>query len=65
MKHRWQTYGEDIDIFAYMVGEYHNGPRCVTCGFGFCHHCNPGGYETACGTPTIPADDANLVDPAF
>jgi len=32
---------------AYFSG-YHNGPRCVICGYYFCVHCNPGGPETDC-----------------
>jgi len=27
------------DIFAYEGGQYCNGPKCETCGYGFCHHC--------------------------
>ncbi len=38
--HEWQRDGEAIDIFAYQGGgDYHNGPRCVKCGYGFCQHC--------------------------
>jgi hypothetical protein len=29
----------DVDIFAFTEGDYHNGPRCSVCGYGFCHHC--------------------------
>lgn len=38
--HVWKIdeYG-DVDLFAYYLGDYHNGPLCVNCGFGFCHHC--------------------------
>ena len=31
-------YGKSVNIFAYEIG-YHNGPRCVNCGYEFCHHC--------------------------
>lgn len=38
--HKWVTEEDgDIDIFAYNPSEYHNGPRCEACGYGFCHHC--------------------------
>lgn len=37
--HEWLTNDDgSIDIFGYDAG-YHNGPRCVKCGYGFCHHC--------------------------
>ena len=38
--HEWQR-NEDgsIDIFAYNHADPHNGPRCVKCGYGFCHRC--------------------------
>jgi len=29
----------NVDIFAYDY-DYHNGPRCIKCGYGFCHHCS-------------------------
>ena len=32
-------YGKETDWFAYEAGEYHNGPVCKKCGYGFCHHC--------------------------
>lgn len=41
MGHVWETEDGSIDIFAYSVGSIHNGPRCVNCGYGFCHHCQP------------------------
>lgn len=28
-----------VDHFATTSGEYHNGPECETCGYGFCEHC--------------------------
>lgn len=39
--HIWKR-DEDgsLDIFAYNLSEYCNGPRCVKCGYGFCHHCH-------------------------
>ena len=38
--HVWKTndYDRGIDIFGYDCGD-HNGPVCVNCGYGFCHHC--------------------------
>lgn len=62
-KHRWKMCGyeenDEIDDFAYGVG-YHNGPECVDCGFYFCQHCDPEGYETECGTPAIPGQASKL-----
>lgn len=52
MKHKWQKNDYDkrtVDMFAYEAGEYHNGPRCVRCGAGFCHHCHPERMNEACG----------------
>lgn len=44
-KHSWKKdFDGKIDIFAYSKG-FCNGPRCVICGEGFCHHCNPNVYE--------------------
>ena len=40
--HVWATYEDDpneVDIFAYTRGTIHNGPVCINCGYGFCHHC--------------------------
>lgn len=38
--HVWQTDEDgDVEIFAYNPSEYHNGPLCINCGYGFCHHC--------------------------
>jgi hypothetical protein len=57
--HTWITYADNdaafegneaIDIFAYEQGEYHNGPRCKVCGYGFCHHCNKGPQVDCTGT---------------
>jgi hypothetical protein len=48
-KHEWKGDADGSrDIFAYEEGDYHNGPCCVRCHFGFCHHCNPAGYDTPC-----------------
>ena len=38
--HVWKQNGPDgvIDIFGFESGSC-NGPICVNCGYGFCHHC--------------------------
>lgn len=48
-KHDWYRNKDgEIDIWAVDVG-YHNGPMCRRCGFSFCEHCNPDGYnDTNC-----------------
>jgi hypothetical protein len=63
-KHTWKTQDwdgpdGDIDLFAYEAG-YHNGPECADCGFFFCHHCDPDGYETECGEPARPGDPSKI-----
>jgi len=59
-QHKWikHSYDSETDIFAAenMPSDYHNGPKCSECGFEFCHHCNPEGYDTKCGTKSIKAD---------
>lgn len=38
--HVWQKDEDgDIDIFGH-ESDPHNGPVCVRCGYGFCHHCH-------------------------
>lgn len=51
--HVWQVEGGEVDIFAYNPADPHNGPRCVNCGYGFCHHCYEGPLEDcpAAGEP--------------
>lgn len=41
--HVWKRndYDRSIDIFGKSAG-HHNGPVCVNCGYGFCHHCQTG-----------------------
>jgi hypothetical protein len=47
-KHRWQKLPDgEINTFADSCG-FCNGPRCVECGFSFCEHCNPDGYNSEC-----------------
>ena len=60
-KHIWLKSGKDIEIFAYTAGEYHNGPKCKVCGFNFCHHCFPKGYETTCPHPALGSDSSKLI----
>lgn len=43
--HIWKRDPSDgsVDIFAYTSdGDHCNGPQCVKCGYGFCHHCHQG-----------------------
>jgi len=40
--HRWKYDDEYLDILGYYPGDPHNGPICVACGYGFCHHCLDG-----------------------
>ena len=44
-EHDWET-DEDgkIDEWA-MEYEYHNGPMCKRCGYSFCVHCKPNGWN--------------------
>lgn len=38
--HIWELNKEGtVAIFAYNPYDPHNGPKCVVCGYGFCHHC--------------------------
>lgn len=44
-EHDWERDEEGkIDEFA-TVYEYHNGPRCNRCGYSFCIHCTPSGWD--------------------
>lgn len=39
--HEWKLDEEGkVDILGYNPGCPHNGPVCVKCGYGFCHHCH-------------------------
>ena len=40
--HKWAVIEgtDELDIMAYTDGVMCNGPRCVKCGYGFCHHCS-------------------------
>lgn len=48
--HLWQVdeFG-DVDTFAFNH-EPHNGPKCMTCGYHFCHHCKSE-PEKECSNP--------------
>ena len=59
-KHKWIKEGKEINVFAYEEGKYHNGPKCLVCGFGFCHHCYPEGYDTKCPCSSLGSDDSKL-----
>jgi hypothetical protein len=59
-QHKWQIRNGEPDIFAYAEG-YHNGPKCIVCGYYFCQHCNPNGWNTSCGSiDPEPGDDAKV-----
>ena len=46
-------YNDEIDNFGYEAG-YHNGPICVFCHSGFCHHCSEAHeYEMCSKAPII------------
>lgn len=72
-KHNWITkgerYGESTENpnAPYLHGaedlgsDYHNGPKCKTCGFEFCHHCNPEAYNTECGTSSMKGDESKIM----
>jgi hypothetical protein len=50
--HTWETDGNGkINVFALDAG-YHNGPRCTSCGYSFCEHCQAGRPIEACPRPT-------------
>ena len=44
-EHDWEL-NEDgtIDEFA-IAFDYHNGPACQRCGYNFCVHCDPDGWN--------------------
>lgn len=38
-EHDWlKNEDGSVDIFA-MDADTHNGPRCIRCNYGYCHHC--------------------------
>lgn len=39
---------EELDIFFYGGGYYHNGPGCSVCGWGCCWHCDRVGVIPEC-----------------
>jgi len=47
-QHDWRREDGEIDIFAFNPHDPHNGPSCVRCGEGFCHHCEPDCYRYEC-----------------
>lgn len=48
-KHLWRIDPDtgEVDEFAICNG-YHNGPVCEKCGYFFCEHCNPDGWNDEC-----------------
>jgi hypothetical protein len=57
-QHAWKRDEDgDIDIFA-ADDAPHNGPVCVRCGEGFCHHCNPDCYREVCPAVDLSAGGA-------
>lgn len=47
-EHKWRMKYGEIDRFAFESG-FCNGPVCERCGYSFCVHCNPDGFdEQAC-----------------
>lgn len=44
-EHDWETDEDgNINEFA-MEYEFHNGPSCNRCGYSFCMHCKPNGWN--------------------
>ncbi len=44
-EHQWRRTEEGkIDEFAMYV-DYHSGPVCERCGYSFCEHCEPNGWD--------------------
>lgn len=44
-EHDWERDEDgEIDEFA-MNYEFHNGPMCKRCGYSFCEHCKPNGWN--------------------
>ena len=44
-EHDWARKANgDIDDFAFEV-DFHNGPMCERCGYSFCIHCDPDGWN--------------------
>ena len=58
----YTTIPDEIDNFGAenLSSDYHNGPKCVNCGFEFCEHCSPEGWNTKCGTESLESDDSKL-----
>ena len=62
--HVWETYvdSKEVDLFSYMRGEYHNGPRCIVCGYGFCHHCKGDIPGVSCPATVLVDNLAQFID---
>jgi hypothetical protein len=37
----------EVDVWR-IESDYHNGPQCMRCGWGACHHCSPEIYDEDC-----------------
>ena len=61
--HTWER-DEDgqVDFTAFAV-DYHNGPRCVVCGYVYCEHCRLGPHEDC--TPKQSVADKALESTPF
>lgn len=54
---------DTVDIMAFSE-DRHNGPRCATCGYGYCHHCFDGPQVDCTGSPRESSyDDSKLTNP--
>ena len=43
--HKWKLNDKgEPDYFAWEF-EFHNGYLCERCGYSFCHHCDPNGFD--------------------
>jgi hypothetical protein len=65
--HVWRREEYDpreVDIFGFCSDDgFHNGPVCVVCGYGFCHHCNRNGPTADCpGEPEQTEDEKRLTE---
>ena len=70
-EHDWEKdKNGKVDEFAFDYG-YHNGPMCKRCGYSFCMHCKPNGWNEKpcvidyyqcpkCGTHIIKDDRKTL-----
>jgi hypothetical protein len=56
--HVWKRHEDGtLDILAYNLGGYHNGPMCVRCGYGFCLNCFAGPQKECTANSEICLND--------